>query len=202
MRSRRVVLRAPGRVRHKDQMPVPSPYLIVLSAEEEAVLAAGARSVRSQYRDRLRAQIVLAAAAGMNNAAIAGQLGVHVDTVRKWRRRFAGPGVAGVRGPGGGGGESPPRRGVPAGVPPPTGPSTTTNAAPGLPGRLGRPPRAGVWPVRAHHRDRTVLPAGQAGDDRRALRQRGPGVLDRPQRLPPTAAPPQSPGWARPGRTR
>src|SRR5262249_54655146 len=88
MRLRRVAA-GPGRVRHKDQMPVPSPYLIVLSAEEEAVLAAGARSVRSQYRDRLRAQIVLAAAAGMNNAAIAGQLGVHVDTVRKWRRRFA-----------------------------------------------------------------------------------------------------------------
>ena len=78
-------------------MPVPSPYLIVLSAEEEAVLAARARSVRSQYRDRLRAQIVLAAAAGMNNAAIAGQVGVHVDTVRKWRRRFAATGLAGLK---------------------------------------------------------------------------------------------------------
>src|SRR5215813_12176875 len=97
MRSRRVVLRAPGRVRHKDQMPVPSPYLIVLSAEEEAVLAARARSVRSQHRDRLRAQIVLAAAAGKNNAAIAGQVGVHVDTVRKWRRRFAAARLAGLK---------------------------------------------------------------------------------------------------------
>jgi transposase len=68
---------------------MPSPYLIVLSDEEEAVLAARARSVRSEYRDRLRAQIVLAAAAGKANAAIAVEVGVHVDTVRKWRRRFA-----------------------------------------------------------------------------------------------------------------
>jgi transposase len=68
---------------------MPSPYLIVLSDEEAAVLAARARSVRSEYRDRLRAQIVLAAAAGQTNAAIAVEVGAHVDTVRKWRRRFA-----------------------------------------------------------------------------------------------------------------
>ena len=64
-------------MRHKDQMPVQSLYQIVLSGEEEAVLAVRARSVRSQYRDRLRAQIVLAAAAGKSNAAIARQMGVH-----------------------------------------------------------------------------------------------------------------------------
>ena len=54
---------------------------------------------------------------------------------------------------------------------------------PGLPGRLGRPPRAGHWPVRGHHRDRAVRPAGRAGDDYRAVRQRRPGVLDRGQRV-------------------
>ena len=70
-------------------MPMSSPYVIVLSGEEEAVLAARARSVRGQYRDRLRAAIVLAAAAGVSNAAIAAQVGVCPDTVRKWRRRFA-----------------------------------------------------------------------------------------------------------------
>ena len=53
------------------------------------MLAARARSVRGPYRDRLRAAIVLAAAAGQDNAAIARQLGVCSDTVRKWRRRFA-----------------------------------------------------------------------------------------------------------------
>src|ERR1022692_3655539 len=70
-------------------MPMPSRYLIVLSDEEAAVLAPGVRSVRSEYRDRPRAQIVLAAAAGKNNAALAVEAGGHVDTVRKWRRRFA-----------------------------------------------------------------------------------------------------------------
>jgi transposase len=86
-----------ARVRHKDQMPVPSPCLIVLSGEEEAVLMARARSVRSEYRDRLRARIVLAAAAGKNNTAIAAEAGVHVDTVRKWRRRFAAGRLAGLK---------------------------------------------------------------------------------------------------------
>jgi transposase len=78
-------------------MPVISPCLVVLSAEERLVLMARARSVRSQYRDRLRARIVLAAAAGEANAAIAVQLDVHVDTVRKWRRRFAAARLAGLK---------------------------------------------------------------------------------------------------------
>ena len=83
-----------GAVRHKDRC-LSSPYQIVLSGEEEAVLAARARSARGPYRDRLRAGIVLAAAAGQDNAAIAGEMGVCTDTVRKWRRRFA---AAGCRG--------------------------------------------------------------------------------------------------------
>jgi transposase len=74
-----------------------SPYLVVLSAEEQSVLMARARSVRGAYRDRLRAQIVLTAAAGTSNAAIARQAGAHVDTVRKWRRRFAAAGLAGLK---------------------------------------------------------------------------------------------------------
>jgi len=78
-------------------MPVISPYLIVLSAEEEPVLIARAWSVRGPYRDRLRARIMLAAAAGMANAAIAMHLDVHVDTVRKWRRRFAAARLAGLK---------------------------------------------------------------------------------------------------------
>ena len=70
-------------------MSVSSPFVIVLSEEEEAALVARARSVRSKYRDRLRAGIVLAAAAGRTNAAIAVEVGVCQDTVRKWRGRFA-----------------------------------------------------------------------------------------------------------------
>ena len=78
-------------------MAVISSYRIVLPAEEAAVLAARVRSVRTEYRDRLRAQIVLAAAVGSTNVAIAGQVGAHVDTVRKWRRRFAAAGLAGLK---------------------------------------------------------------------------------------------------------
>jgi transposase len=78
-------------------MPVISPYRIALTAEEESVLMARARSVRGPYRDRLRARIVLAAAAGSTNAAIAAHVGVHVDTARKWRRRFAAGRLAGLK---------------------------------------------------------------------------------------------------------
>jgi transposase len=78
-------------------MPVISPYRIVLTEEEQALLAARARSARGSYRDRLRAQIVLAAAAGSANAVIATQVGVHVDTARKWRRRFAAGRLAGLK---------------------------------------------------------------------------------------------------------
>ena len=60
------------------------------------MLAARARSVRGPYRDRLRAKIVLAAAAGQASAAIARERGVCTDTVRKWRRRFAEGRLAGL----------------------------------------------------------------------------------------------------------
>jgi len=74
-----------------------SPWQIVLSDDEQAVLTARARSVRGAYRDRLRAQIVLGAAGGKASAAIAAELGVCADTVRKWRRRFAAGRLAGLK---------------------------------------------------------------------------------------------------------
>jgi transposase len=55
------------------------------------------RSARSEYRDRLRARIVLAAAAGASNAAIAAEAGVCPDTVRKWRCRFAAGRLGGLK---------------------------------------------------------------------------------------------------------
>ena len=61
------------------------------------MLAARARSVRGPYRDRLRAKIVLAAAAGQASAAIARERGVCADTVRKWRRRFAASRLPGLK---------------------------------------------------------------------------------------------------------
>ncbi len=74
-----------------------SPYQIALSGQEQAVLMARARSARGPWRDRVRAVIVLAAAAGQANAAIAAELGICTDTVRKWRRRFAEGGLAGLK---------------------------------------------------------------------------------------------------------
>jgi transposase len=84
-------------------MVLSSPFQIVLSAAEEAALRARAGSARTEYRDFVRARIVLAAAAGGSNASIAAELGLGVDTVRKWRKRFARdrlPGLADRRRPG------------------------------------------------------------------------------------------------------
>jgi len=70
--------------------------VIVLSPDDEAVLEARMRAARTERRDLLRARIIQAAAADQANAVIADSLGVHVDTVRKWRNRFAVDGLAGL----------------------------------------------------------------------------------------------------------
>lgn len=70
--------------------------VVVLSAVDEVVLRARARAGRSEHRDVVRAKIVLAAAAGETNQVIAAALGLCVDTVRKWRRRFAVRGLPGL----------------------------------------------------------------------------------------------------------
>src|SRR5258708_39967176 len=108
-----------------------SPYQIVLSDDEEAVLTARARSVRGAYRDRLRARIVLAAAAGKSNAAIAAQQSVHADTVRKWRRRYAAGRLAGLK--------DAPRSGRPP-VFTAAGPAETVALACALPAETRGPP--------------------------------------------------------------
>src|SRR5215218_2006395 len=69
---------------------------ITLTAQESATLSACANGSRVAHRDVVRARIVLAAAQGVSNARIASALGLHVDTVRKWRRRFAARRLAGL----------------------------------------------------------------------------------------------------------
>ncbi|HSO51946.1 MAG TPA: IS630 family transposase [Actinomycetes bacterium] len=54
------------------------------------------RGAKTPHRDRLRAQIVRAAARGHANERISADLGVGVDTVRKWRGRFAEHGLGGL----------------------------------------------------------------------------------------------------------
>src|SRR5690348_17493067 len=76
-------------------VPPASPYRIELTACERAALVALIRPT-GQARMLLRARIVLAAADGNSNAGIARDLGVCEDTVRKWRRRYAGQRLAGL----------------------------------------------------------------------------------------------------------
>lgn len=51
---------------------------------------------KTEYRLRMRAQVVLHAARGRSDARIARATGLHLDTVRCWRGRFAVRGLAGL----------------------------------------------------------------------------------------------------------
>ena len=69
---------------------------IILSEAEHAELQVVARARTTAVRCAQRAWIVLAAAERLSNAQIARDLGVHVDTVRTWRGRFAAAGIKGL----------------------------------------------------------------------------------------------------------
>ena len=77
-------------------MPLPCAVPVTLTAAERTTLKERARGAKTAHRDRLRAQIVLAAARGRDNARIAADLQITADTVRKWRGRFAVRGLAGL----------------------------------------------------------------------------------------------------------
>jgi transposase len=78
------------------RMP-PAAVPVTLTAAERKTLKKTVQGAKTPYRDRLRAQIVLDAARGQDNARIAAGLGVSVNTARKWRGRFADCGLAGLR---------------------------------------------------------------------------------------------------------
>lgn len=67
-----------------------------VSSEERQELERRTRARSSEQRVVERAQIVLLAAEGKTNNAIAEQLGLHVDTVSKWRLRFCREGLEGL----------------------------------------------------------------------------------------------------------
>ena len=75
----------------------PAAVPVTLTAAERKTLKKTVQGAKTPYRDRLRAQIVLDAARGQDNARIAAGLGVSVNTARKWRGRFADRGLAGLR---------------------------------------------------------------------------------------------------------
>jgi hypothetical protein len=69
--------------------------VVELSETVHERLIRTAVSLKSQVRAVLQARIVLAAAAGESNGATARELEVSVNTVRKWRGRFAAGGWKG-----------------------------------------------------------------------------------------------------------
>lgn len=87
-------------------MPRTSPFEVRLTREQRRSLEAIARTYTSQYRDVVRAKVVLYASQGLSNQQIAERLDLPRQIVSKWRKRFAQEGMAGL--------EERPRRGRPA----------------------------------------------------------------------------------------
>jgi Homeodomain-like domain/DDE superfamily endonuclease len=79
-------------------MPVPAPRArqITLTAAERHRLKALAYSHTAAYQQVIRVRIVRDAAHGYSNAKIAHRQGVNIDTVRRWRGRYADEGPAGL----------------------------------------------------------------------------------------------------------
>ena len=69
---------------------------ISLTAAERAELERRVRARTSRQQDALRARIVLRAADGATNSAIAAEVGVVRHTVQHWRDRFAADRLAGL----------------------------------------------------------------------------------------------------------
>ena len=67
-----------------------------LTDEQRATLRRGARGRTTPMRLVRRAQILLLAAEGTQNIAIAEQLGIERTIAGRWRRRFAARGLAGL----------------------------------------------------------------------------------------------------------
>ncbi|MFJ2582921.1 IS630 family transposase [Kitasatospora aureofaciens] len=74
-------------------MPVAPARPIFPTAAERERLKKMAYGHKTEYRLRMRAQVVLHAARGRSNARIARETGLHLDTVRAWRGRFADGGL-------------------------------------------------------------------------------------------------------------
>ena len=91
-------------------MPRSSPYAVALTDEEERELQETARKYTSPYCDVIRAKVVLLAAEGLENTAIAARLDLPRQIVSKWRKRFCQERLGGL--------ESRPRRGRPNLFPP------------------------------------------------------------------------------------
>ena len=74
------------------EAPMPGPELppVALTGEERLELEALVRRHTAGQQLALRGRIILAAADGQNQSVIAARLGVTINTVRQWRRRWLG----------------------------------------------------------------------------------------------------------------
>jgi DNA-binding CsgD family transcriptional regulator len=81
----------PSLDRHDSEaaMTGPAAVAIVLSDRERGELEARVRRRKIARADAMRAEIVLLAADGLNNCAIADEIGASRMTVLTWRKRFA-----------------------------------------------------------------------------------------------------------------
>jgi len=78
-------------------MPLIPADVVVLTADERDILSRRANAASGPHRDVVRARVVLAAADGAANAQIARDLRICEDTVRRWRRRFRGQRLDGLK---------------------------------------------------------------------------------------------------------
>ncbi len=69
-------------------MPSPFAAVVTLTDDEHAQLVTWSRRSKSANALAMRSRIVLAAADGLGNTAIADKLDIHVSSARKWRSRF------------------------------------------------------------------------------------------------------------------
>jgi homeodomain-containing protein len=74
----------------EDRMRGPKPPSIELTADQRRELETLVRRHTTAQQIALRGRIVLAAAAGCNNAQIARDLALSLPTVRRWRERWIG----------------------------------------------------------------------------------------------------------------
>jgi transposase len=76
--------------------PGRKPIEVALQDADRATLLAWTRRPKTAQALALRARIVLRAADGLNSTAIARELGLHLATALKWRKRFVERGVDGL----------------------------------------------------------------------------------------------------------
>lgn len=77
-------------------MPVAPAFPISLTATQRHRLKEMAHGHKTPHQARIRVHVVLHAARGRSNARIARETGLHLDTVRTWRSRFAEEGRPGL----------------------------------------------------------------------------------------------------------